>query len=248
MIKMLEDALIYPVCIKSGLMRYSSNIPLQPIVAGAAFLTEEERANFSNDGYIFDDEHVRGGGLSAFNVYWGELSAVHWIVQCAKSRYVGHAHYRRGWDENRIMMAEHDVLYVPAAVRLPNSMNLGQQFECINYENRQFVQKYNELVRRGLTPFSFDMARRMWSVDYIHPCLMCFGPRGHYVRIMEILFAALFPFWEEYKDEILSIKGYPARVMAFLAERLMTGILQNSDYYMGDVRIKYGGMQLMAIK
>lgn len=236
---------IYPISYAGKNLLYASNYCLRPIVAGAALLDSGLRNDYERKGYLFDDGDP--DSLSKYNQHWGELTAIQWILKHAEADVVGHAHYRRRWLEAHLDALPSGVLFVPPRVEIPNGMNLGQQFEWVNYQSRDFVGKFNSLASKNRLPMRVDHAKEMWEVDFIHPCLMALGPLESYREFMGVLIENLMPFWIEYGDEIRGIKGYPARVMAFLAERVMTGLLINKNYYFGDMRIAYGGMTLAPV-
>ena len=60
-------------------------------------------------------------------------------------------------------------------------------------------------------------------------CNMARGPRGAYRLFMATLFDALFPIWEANKKALLQIEGYDKRAIAFIAERLITGMVLYRD-------------------
>mgnify|MGYP001099370538 FL=1 len=58
---------------------------------------------------------------------------------------------------------------------------------------------------------------------------MARGPRSQYQKFMTTLFDALMPIWEDNKESFLKIEGYDKRAIAFIAERLITGLVLYRD-------------------
>ena len=54
---------------------------------------------------------------------------------------------------------------------------------------------------------------------------MARGASTHYKQFMGALLAALEPIWKKHKEQFLCIEGYDKRALAFIAERLITGMV-----------------------
>jgi hypothetical protein len=55
---------------------------------------------------------------------------------------------------------------------------------------------------------------------------------------METLFTCLSPIWSRYKERVLSIDGYDKRALAFIAERLITGLVLYRDKFFPNMKIE----------
>ena len=68
-------------------------------------------------------------------------------------------------------------------------------------------------------------------------CNMARGPQEHYRFFMTTLRKALFPIWENNKEVFLRIQGYDKRALAFIAERLITGMVLYRDQLFPGMKI-----------
>jgi hypothetical protein len=93
-----SDLSMFAVCMNNTPLRFSSNTHLQIIVANASQLTEDERLACIEEGKLLDDS---GDNISALNPWWGELTAVYWLLKNTTSPLIGNCQYRRYWDEER---------------------------------------------------------------------------------------------------------------------------------------------------
>jgi len=89
------------------------------------------------------------------------------------------------------------------------------------------------LARRNRIPLSHEMVDNTWRQGVFYGCNMVRGPRGLFDKYCEIVFATVMPLWEENKELCMSLTGYQSRSIAFTAERLITAIILNADYFFG---------------
>ena len=82
--------MLYCCCIKERPARFAANGPMVQIIAGATYLTEEERRR--HVGFIFDDE---GENISCLNPWFGDLTVLYWAWKNAKDEHLGVCQYRR---------------------------------------------------------------------------------------------------------------------------------------------------------
>ncbi len=236
--------MIYSVAYAKNYLRYKSRHPVRQIIAGAASLNQDGRSSAVERGCFFDDVGIN---ISHLNPYFSELTAIYWIINNSEEGMIGHSHYRRYWYDNFLDGADQRVLYVPPSIKLPVGETVQSQFEKI-YQGQEIVKKYNAVVQKGQTPFLYGDMAGFWSADSLNPCLMTYGSAENYRKIMSLIFEAIWPFWDESKEELMLMKGYRARLIAFLAERLMTFILLDKKKYLGDIAIEEGGVRLAPIK
>lgn len=214
---------IYAVCIPGEPVRYEARSSIVPIMGGACFLGHSERQSLEEKGYKFDDDNAN---FSPLNPFWGELSCVDWIVRNAKEGNIGNAQYRRNWLEPDDQWYEDDVLYVPEPASF--SCSLEQQFYGghQDFDAPLITRKFAD---EGKWLFSRQEIDTLWSQNTFFGCNMARGSNGNYKQFMTILFSALLPIWERHKEEFLSIKGYDKRAIAFMAERIITGMVLYRD-------------------
>lgn len=228
----LEESIIYAVCIPGQKIRYSSRAPLTPIMGGACALSTEEREELRKDGYVFDDEGQTF--LSPLNSRFGELSAIQWIVNNAPQANIGNAQYRRNWIEPDSEWYDPETLYVPESAKF--NCSLEQQFYGghVAFDAPAITR---DLANTGNWLFSRQEIDKIWAQNTFIGCNMARGPRGMYRLFMATLFNALFPIWEANKTKFLQIEGYDKRAIAFIAERLLTGMVLYRDKLFPEMNI-----------
>jgi len=227
-----SDCAIYAVCIPGETVRYSSRAPLIPIMGGACDLTEEERKELRQNGYIFDDEGQTS--LSPLNSQFGELSCIQWIVNNAEQLNIGNAQYRRNWVEPSSTWYSESTLYVPEFATF--GCSLEQQF----YGGHSAFDApliTRTLADTGQWLFSREQIDKIWAQNMFIGCNMARGPRAEYRLFMTTLLNALSPIWETHKNAFLQIEGYDKRAIAFIAERLITGMVLYRDRLFPEMNI-----------
>lgn len=225
------DSTIYAVCIPGEEVRYTAKSRIVPIMGGGHTLALEEREKLRSKGYVFDDENAV---LSPLNDRWGELSCVHWMILNAKEANIGNAQYRRNWLEPEDKWYCPETLYVPEPAQF--SCTLEQQFYGGHsaFDAPAITRK---LADEGRWIFTREEIDKIWAQSSFIGCNMARGPRQSYLHFMTTLFAALAPIWRENKEHFLSIEGYDKRAIAFIAERLITGMVLCRDRILPGVKI-----------
>ena len=227
-----SDCAIYAVCIPGKEVRYSSLAQLIPIMGGACKLSLKEREDLRQKGYVFDDEGQ--SFLSPLNPQLGELSCIQWIVNNAEQMNIGNAQYRRNWVEPCTEWYDDNTLYVPEFATF--SCSLEQQF----YGGHSAFDApliTRTMADTGQWLFSREETDKLWKQNLFIGCNMARGPREQYQKFMTTLFSALMPIWEENKDLLLQIEGYDKRAIAFIAERLITGMVLYRDKIFPEMKI-----------
>lgn len=225
------DNTIYAVCIPGEKIRYEAKSRIIPIMGGSYVLTVEDREQLRSNGYVFDDENAV---LSSLNERWGELSCVHWMLNNATDANLGNAQYRRNWIEPNNEWYCPDTLYFPEPAQF--SCTLEQQFYGGHsaFDGPAITRK---LADSGNWIFSREEIDKVWAQSSFIGCNMARGPRQAYFQFMATLFSGLFPIWEENKEHFLSIEGYDKRAIAFIAERLITGMVLCRDRLFPGIQI-----------
>jgi len=227
-----SDCAIYAVCIPGKTVRYSSRAPLIPIMGGAYKLLEGEREDLRQQGYVFDDEEQ--SFLSPLNPYLGELSCIQWIVNNAQQANIGNAQYRRNWVEPSNEWYDENTLYVPEFATF--SCSLEQQFYS-GHSAFDAPSITKALADTGQWLFSREEIDKIWQQNLFIGCNMARGPRSQYQEFMTTILDALTPIWEENKESLLKIEGYDKRAIAFIAERLITGMVLYRDRFFPGMNI-----------
>ena len=218
-----SDYTIYAVCIPGESVRYQAKSRIVPIMGGSYALSAAERESLRKQGYIFDDENA---DLSALNGRWGELSCIHWMINNAKQENIGNAQYRRNWIEPQGEWYCPETLYLPEPAQF--SCTLEQQFYGGHsaFDAPAITRK---LADDGHWLFTRSEIDKIWAQSSFIGCNMARGPRQSYLRFMTVLFAGLAPIWRQNKEHFLSIENYDKRAIAFIAERLITGMVLCRD-------------------
>jgi hypothetical protein len=218
-----SDCTIYAVCIKDEPVRYQAQSNIVPIFGGAVNLENKEREELRQQGYVFDDE---GSCFSDLNSRWGELSCIAWITLNSTGTNIGNAQYRRNWVEPDTGWYDPDILYVPEPATF--SCSLEQQFYGGHsaFDAPAITRK---LADSGNWVFNRQEIDQVWAQNSFIGCNMARGSTANYLSFMQTLFCCLFPIWKEYKEQFLSIEGYDKRALAFIAERLITGLVLHRD-------------------
>lgn len=227
-----SDCAIYAVCIPGKEVRYSSLAQLIPIMGGACKLSLKEREDLRQKGYVFDDEGQ--SFLSPLNPQLGELSCIQWIVNNAEQMNIGNAQYRRNWVEPCTEWYDDNTLYVPEFATFDCS--LEQQFYG-GHSAFDAPLMTRALADTGQWLFSREETDKLWKQNLFIGCNMARGPREQYQKFMTTLFSALMPIWEENKELLLQIEGYDKRAIAFIAERLITGMVLYRDRLLPGINI-----------
>lgn len=225
------DCTIYAVCIDGEEVRYEAKSEIIPILGGAWAITDEKRDALRQKGYVFDNE---GGYMSALNERWGELTCVQWMLLNAEEKNIGNAQYRRNWIEPHDEWYADDTLYVPEPAVF--ACSLEQQFYG-GHRDFDAPAITRELADSGQWVFSRKEIDAVWHQNLFIGCNMARGPKREYKEFMTVLFHALIPIWEKHKDRFLSIEGYDKRAIAFIAERIITGLVLHRDRILPNVKI-----------
>lgn len=227
-----SDSTIYAVCIPGEGVRYKAQSQIVPIMGGGCNLNKKQREKLRLEGYVFDDEN---GDCSSLNKHWGELSCIHWMLKNAKQGNIGNAQYRRNWIEPTNIWYAKDTLYVPEFATF--SCSLEQQFYG-GHSSFDAPAITRELADSGTWAFTRKEIDKLWAQNLFIGCNMARGPRIDYQLFMGTLFTCLAPIWSRHKERFLSIDGYDRRALAFIAERLMTGLVLYRSKFFPNMKIE----------
>lgn len=218
-----SDCTIYAVCIPGEKVRYEARSRIVSIMGGAHALSSEERETLRSQGYVFDDENA---SLSALNDRWGELSCISWMILNANEKNIGNAQYRRNWLEPSDQWYDEDTLYFPEPASF--SCTLEQQFYG-GHSAFDAPAITREIADSGSWIFSREEIDAIWKQNSFIGCNMARGSNIQYKQFMSALFVALAPIWHKHEEHFLRIEGYDKRALAFIAERIITGMVLYRD-------------------
>ena len=221
-----SSPVLYCCCLPQRLPRFTTQAPLISVIGGAASLSEAEREELTKQNCIFDDT---GDNISSLNSIFGDLTVTYWAWKNTNDEHLGVCQYRRPWNEQCLLRAEDNVLYVPDCAWFSS---VEQQYmECHSVFPAPALTR--DLARRGRLPLSFEMIDEAWKQSRFYGCNMLRGPRVLFDKYCALMFEAIMPLWEENRQLCESLHGYQRRSIAFAAERITTAIILNADHFFG---------------
>lgn len=220
-----SDWHIYCAKLPHQTITYSSVATIVPTVVGALGMEESKRESLRAEGCVFDDE---GNSISSYNPWFCELTSVHWLLNNQRHDYVGNAHYRRKWSDAGIENSTRGPLYVPTALQLPVTMR--QQFRE-SHPHFDAPSLTISLAEQGHLPFTPAEMTAIWEQRHLHCFQMARGPWPEYRQFMRLLFDCLWPIWDEYHNYLEATRAVNLRMMGFVGERMMTGLILCRDRF-----------------
>jgi hypothetical protein len=224
-----EDWTIYVACTPSLPLKYTSTATLKPMIGHSVSLSDEDRQGFADAGYLFD------GRLSALNPWWAELTCIDHVVHHATEPFLGIAQYRRPWKDEALAPSDEHVLYVTEPAHFAGG--IGAQCRAGHRAFDAIALTMDAARHTSSYPFTEQDLDALWAQPYFHGCSMARGPAPVFKRAMTILLEAVDPIWERNKEQLMAIEGYDRRSIAFIAERLMTGIILCRDKLLPGIEV-----------
>ncbi len=198
------------------------------LMCGAHKLESYERVYLEKKGFVFDDV---GYNISNLNWTFGDLTGIYYIWKNTNHEFVGHNQYRRFWNEYTVYELDDNTLYYPAPTEF-NGMSCAQQYVACHGE-------YGLDVLRHINTKYFKQTHidTLYKIDYINSCNMFFGHKVIYDKFCEVLFDIMFDVYAVAGTNLKEISGYQSRMIAFLAERVMTSLIHNHRYFFGNTQM-----------
>lgn len=200
-------------------------------------IQEDYRSELKKKNFRFDDEN---DNISSLNPWFGDLTGLYWVWKNTKHDYVGTNQYRRYWNEDDInsLIFNENSIYISAPV--PVLPNIEQQYLNFHPKIGIDILKYVQRINKINLPF---LEEDLQNINVISPCNMFFAHKKIFDKTCEILFEILFEIYSGIKYSLPFIvldtkyKSSPTRMIAFLAERILTMIYKNSNYYYGNINV-----------
>lgn len=238
---MTSSRVLYCCCLADRLPRFNlTHAKLVPVLADAVNQDEKTKEKFRNDGWIMDD---CGDNISAVNDIWGDLTVLYWAWKNATDDMLGVCQYRRTWNDQELANVDPGFLYVPRSMFFPEGSVRAQ------YERWHNVFPAYDLslalAQRKQIPLSAEMLKYSWNQGRFYACNMAHGPKDLFDKFCEVVFATMVPFYDEYYELCHSLSGYQRRSIAFTAERMITAIILNADYFIGPGLVREGAVELV---
>lgn len=211
------------------------------LICGSHFLSEDIRSQYKSSGYILDDD---GENISELNPLLGDLTGLYWVWKNARDEFIGTNQYCRFYKDDQLTSLfplNVNTLYVSNFRELSNNI-WAQYEECHGKLGIQLLQKAIEMRSIPITQSMFDM---MYHQYHISTCNSFFGHTKVFNVICSILFEIIDELYSgsKYIIEHVQYKIHPnrspheKRTLAFLAERILTMIYINREYYLGNINI-----------
>jgi hypothetical protein len=204
------------------------------LMCGADSFDPAYREDLTSRGFVLDDT---GNNVSNLNRFLGDLTGLYWVWKNTEDTVVGTNQYRRMWDNNEIkkIVFEPDTIYVPS--RVPFEESAYDQYV------RHHGQYGMDLLFSAVNKNKIDLPHvaDLKTVRYLHCNNMFIADREVFNQICQRLFDIVFSL---YKGIVHLLPGAPAnqtRTIAFLAERILTVMFINFEYYFGKVKIQEVG-------
>lgn len=225
----------------NGIAPYKSQFNQRVLMCGAHSLSREIRDKCIEQNYLFDDTH---DNISNLNYLLGDLTGLYWVWKNTNDEFVGMNQYRRFYDDQQIYdlkELQKNTLYV--------SNFLGFNYNVWD----QYVLSHGDLglkllykaIELNKVPISKDMFNRMYSIKILSSCNSFFAHRNTFDRICLVLFEIIFELYNgskyllDFVQNNMHIDRHhdDKRLLAFLAERILTIIYFNSEYFLEDTKI-----------
>lgn len=227
---MSKHVAIYCVCFPKHEPR-KTQIYQKNIMCNAATISNEYRAQLEKKDFIFDDV---GDNISDLNWVLGDLTASYWIWKNSTYDVVGTSQYRRFWDDSiATQNFEENTLYVQDPVILDNTI----RNQYIGSHGDLGLKLLDELALNHKIVLTPAMLEKTYSLRYLYSCNMFIAHKPVYDKFCEVLFEIVFEIFHTYTDVIKELDPYNRRTPAFLAERIITALIVNKEYFFPELNI-----------
>ena len=202
-------------------------------------LSNEQRCNLTQRGFFFDDQ---GNNISQDNRWLGDLTGLYWVWQNTHDEWVGTNQYRRFYNEPdlyHLTKSEH-TLWIANWVGFRNSndqlVSIAEQYASCH--GRIGLDILHEAASKKAIGIPVHMVESMTLIQHLSPCNMFFGHRQIFSKVCDILFDVIFELYSGAKYALPYIQpNNQTRMLAFLAERVLSLIYHNHRYFFGTVNI-----------
>jgi hypothetical protein len=206
------------------------------LICNSHSLTDQQRSNFRSMNYAFDDV---GDNISMLNSDLGDLTGLYWVWKNTDHDWVGTNQYRRFWDEQQI---------TSIGLRSNTVYVYDIRFDRVN-ALKQFVLHHGiilpQMLYEAASQRSIDMTQEVVmsieEINYVYACNMFFCERELFNKICQKFFEITLELYQGSKYTLPYIDtgtGRHRRGIAFLAERILTLLFKEKQYYFGNIDIQ----------
>lgn len=206
-----------------------SQFQQKPLLCGALGISDLERTRLRAHGFLFDDE---GENISALNYTFGDLTGTYHIWKNSDDEFLGHNQYRRFWDENTVTHLEENTLYYTAPWVCDYNDSCAQQY--IRHHGQYGMDVLRTVAKNN---FKQEHVDSMYQFKYLIANNMFFGHNPTYNKFCEVLFEIMFDVFNEAEPQIKTMDNYQRRMVAFLSERVMSCLIEHSNYFFGNMKM-----------
>jgi hypothetical protein len=203
-------------------------------MCGADSFDPVYRAELTSRGFVFDDT---GDNISNLNQFLGDLTGLYWVWKNTTESLVGTNQYRRMWDNNGVNQIEFD----------PRTLYVLQRVDFTESAYDQYVRHHGhygmDLLFSAVDKKKIDLPHvdDLKQLQYLHCNNMFFADRGLFDQVCERLFDIVFKLYKSVAHLLPAAPANQTRTIAFLAERILTVMFANPEYYFGKVKIQEVG-------
>lgn len=206
------------------------------LMCGSASLSSEKREEYKKKNFYFDDDAK--DNISHLNKYLGDLTGLYYVWKNTNHEFVGTNQYRRFWNEEQIknLSLKENTLYVSAPCVFHNE-SVSDQFIGVHGVNGLYVLTSASIQKK--IDMTLDKILVLRDINYMSTCNMFFAHNKIFDKVCETLFEMVFELYEGCKYTLDFIqKENQTRMLAFLAERILTILYLNKKYYFGNIEIE----------
>lgn len=226
----INNLVMYCLCHNENFPRHSQ-FQQKKLMCNAHKLEDFERSYLKQKQFLFDDD---GDNISNLNWTFGDLTGTYYVWKNTNHEFVGHNQYRRFWNETTIFELEENTLYHSSAWEFGNLSCAGQYIQCHQQDALNALSALETIAKKR---FNKEHVHTLYQINHINACNMFFGHKLVYDKFCEVLFEIMFDVYHEAEHFIRKIVGYNQRMIAFLAERVMTSLIHNHKYFFGNTKM-----------
>lgn len=223
---------------------FANHLPLKSqfnqrtLICGASFLSTLLRKEYLAKDFVFDDT---GTNISNLNELLGDLTGLYWVWKNTNDEFVGVNQYRRFYNEKQLTTLKDNTLYVTNFINLPMSI-----WDHFAYNHGHLgISCLKKAIELNKIPMSLNMFDMLYHNNKLSTCNSFIAQRNIFDKTCNVLFDIMFELYHgsKYLLDVVQENIHrkrstkEKRVLAFLAERILTLIYFNSKYYLGNVNI-----------
>ena len=221
---------IYCVCFPQHEPR-KTQVYQKNIMCNASTISSEYHSELAKKGFVFDNN---GDNISNLNWVLGDLTATYWIWKNSTYDFVGTSQYRRFWDDSISTLSfEKNTLYVQE----PRILDDTLKNQYIGSHGELGLNLLDELALKNKIVLTTEMLEKTYSLRYLYSCNMFIAHKPTYDNFCKIVFDIVFELYNSYEDIIKKLDPYNRRMPAFLAERIITALVVNKEYFFPELNI-----------